>query len=1005
MDDLEDDDVCGLDLGTTFSCIGVYRNGGVEIIPNRYGDKTTPSIVTIIDKDNILRGEETLDNLVKDYDSSIFAVKRFLGRDLEDEEVKKEIEKGNFPFKFVLDDQGHPSIEVKKNNKIFHKTLEEISSYVIRKMVDSAENFLENSIDKLVITVPANFNDAQRKCTEQAAEIAGVKVLRFINEPTAAALAYRLDEKNKDNNGKILIFDFGGGTFDVTLLEINKSVNNEDIFNVLSSKGEKFLGGEDFDNKLVEYFLDNFCVNMNLKKEDVKKDKKAIRKLKISCEKIKRVLSSNRETQLYIHNFYDNKDILEKITEAKFNTLCRDLIEKLRKPLDEVISNAKISKKDISEIVLVGGSSRLPMVRLFIARFFNGCKININDSISADEAIAYGATLMAAKISKKKIGALSGFNLMDITPLSLGIQTENNSKDKKIKDRGLLMSVIIKRGVTIPYSNTEEYSTTHDNQTKALIAIYEGEKKYVNENHKLGEVTMSNLTKKPKGEVIIDVNFHIDVNGILTVTGTEKDKKNNKIIIEIKNDNVKLTKEDVENLRKKNEKYQNMNPDLNLDYNNLKQTLREFQKIYDTSTNDKEKYNLLMSYNSTLEEFIDLFYKNKGYEDQNLNEVFDNETMIEKFFLYVQDLFKSYSKTLNNSQIKDGDIQNIMNKMKEYINIFISKCSGYLTDLVESIKDFPKKIFYGIVIYIIEKLNECGKQCLKKLEKFCRYNSLTYFERALMYFKIYIKDLGDILKEDHNNRKDFDNCKRQKEISQNYIDDINCDAILLCEESFKQKKLIHTETGFTQKSKNLSYGEEDEIEKNEIVLYNYEKMLSSLKGKTNEKEAICLANIIKINYKLLKGRNLKINLEFGKRCDFIVKNKKLDQNREWYKEFKEIYSKLKEDNELLVKSENKESIRNKYGAQFDKIDDNFNKRNSNIQFIHFILKERPYPQYEEDKNKKVVDFEKESTELYNLLTQRYHPNEYTTIEGDEDSQLNYFLTDHIEGKLNNLKEN
>jgi L1 cell adhesion molecule like protein len=249
MDDLEEDDVCGLDLGTTFSCIGVYRNGGVEIIPNRYGDKTTPSIVTIIDKDTILRGEETLDNLVKDYDSSIFAVKRFLGRDFEDGEVKEEMKKGNFPFKFVMD-KGIPSIEVKKNNETIHFTLEEISSYVIRKMVDSAENFLEKSIDKLVITVPYNFNDAQRKCTEQAAEIAGVKVLRFINEPTAAALAYRLDEKTKDNNGKILIFDLGGGTFDVTLLSINKSASNEDIFNVLSSKGEKFLGGEDFDNIL-----------------------------------------------------------------------------------------------------------------------------------------------------------------------------------------------------------------------------------------------------------------------------------------------------------------------------------------------------------------------------------------------------------------------------------------------------------------------------------------------------------------------------------------------------------------------------------------------------------------------------------------------------------------------------------------------------------------------------------------------------------------------------------
>ena len=998
MDDLEEDDVCGLDLGTTFSCIGVYRNGGVEIIPNRYGDKTTPSIVTIIDKDTILRGEETLDNLVKDYDSSIFAVKRFLGRDFEDEEVKEEMKKGNFPFKFVMD-KGLPSIEVKKNNETIHFTLEEISSYVIRKMVDSAENFLEKSIDKLVITVPSNFNDAQRKCTEQAAEIAGVKVLRFINEPTAAALAYRLDEKNKDNNGKILIFDLGGGTFDVTLLSINNNIDNKEIFNVLSSKGEKFLGGEDFDNKLVEYFLDNFCEKMDLKKEDVKRDKKAIRKLKISCEKIKRVLNSTKETQLYIHNFYDNKDILEKITETKFNTLCKDLIAKLRKPLDDVISDAKISKNDISEIVLVGGSTRLPMVRIFITHYFNGCEIKINDSINPDEAIAYGATLMAAKISKKKIGALSDFNLMDITPLSLGIETQNNSKDNKIRDRGKLMSVIIKRGVKIPYSNSETYTTTKDYQNKALIAIYEGEKKYVKENHKLGEVMMLNLTEKPKGEVKIDVNFHIDVNGILTVTGTERDKENNKFLIEIKNDNVKLTKEEVEKLRKKNEKYQNMNPDLVLDYNNLKQTLREFQKIYDTTQNDKEKYNILMSYNSTLEEFIDLFNKDKGNEKDN----FDNETMIEKFFVYVQDLFKSYSKTLNNSQIQDADKQNIMNKMKEYINLFISKCSGYLTDLVESIKDFPLKLFYEIVIYIIEQLNECGKQCLKELKKFCRYNSLTYFERALMYYKIYIKDDGDVLRNCH--KKDYDNCKLQKETSQKYIEDINSDAILLCEESFKKKKLISKGTGFSIKIKGLSFGEEEEKEKNEIVLYNYEQMLASLKGKTNEEEAICLANIIKINYDLLKGRNLKTNLEFGKRIEFIVRNKKLDTNSEWYKEFKEIYRKLKEDNIVLDKIINKENIRIKYSTKFDEIENNFNKRKSNIEFIDYVLTNRPYPQYKEDKDNKKVDFTKESSELYELLTERYSPNEYTIIEGDEQSKLDYFLTDYIDSKLNNLKEN
>ena len=376
--------------------------------------------------------------------------------------------------------------------------------------------------------------------------------------------------------------------------------------------------------------------------------------------------------------------------------------------------------------------------------------------------------------------------------------------------------------------------------------------------------------------------------------------------------------------------------------------------------------------------------------------------MIEKFFVYVQDLFKSYSKTLNNSQIQDADKQNIMNKMKEYINLFISKCSGYLTDLVESIKDFPLKLFYEIVIYIIEQLNECGKQCLKELKKFCRYNSLTYFERALMYYKIYIKDDGDVIRNCH--KKDYDNCKLQKETSQKYIEDINSDAILLCEESFKKKKLISKGTGFSIKIKGLSFGEEEEKEKNEIVLYNYEQMLASLKGKTNEEEAICLANIIKINYDLLKGRNLKINLEFGKRIESIVRIKKLDTNSEWYKEFKEIYRKMKEDNIVLDKIINKENIRIKYSTKFDEIENNFNKRKSNIEFIDYVLTNRPYPQYKEDKDNKKVDFTKESSELYELLTERYSPNEYTTIEGDEQSQLDYFLTDYIDSKLNNLKE-
>ena len=274
MDDLEDGYAYGLDLGTTFSCIGVFRNGGVEIIPNRNGDKTTPSIVTVIDEDTILRGEETEDHLVKDYDSSIYDIKRFIGRDFKDQNIKEEINFENFPFDLIQDEKSnYPLINIKKNNQKIQFKLEEISSFIIRKMVDSAEDFLQRSVNKLVITVPANFNDSQRKCTEQAAKMAGIDVLRIINEPTAAALAYGLQDQNINNNGKILIFDLGGGTFDVTILNINKEKNLEQIFEILSTNGDKFLGGEDFDNKLVEYFLDKFCEKMGLNKNEIKKDK------------------------------------------------------------------------------------------------------------------------------------------------------------------------------------------------------------------------------------------------------------------------------------------------------------------------------------------------------------------------------------------------------------------------------------------------------------------------------------------------------------------------------------------------------------------------------------------------------------------------------------------------------------------------------------------------------------------------------------------------------------
>ena len=999
MADLEDEEACGLDFGTTFSCIGVYRNGGVEIIPNKNGDRTTPSIVTILDKENILRGEETLDHLVKDYDSSIYAIKRFIGRDFKDESIKEEIKLENLPFKIIPDKNNkYPVIEINKENEKISFTLEEIVSFIIGKMVESAENYLDKKIRKLVITVPANFNDAQRNCTKQAAKLAGIEVLRIINEPTAAALAYGLQDQGKELKGKTLVFDLGGGTFDVTILNINKNIqNSEQSFEILSTNGDKFLGGEDFDNKLVEYILDKFCYKYELNKEEVKKDNKAIRKLKISCEKIKRVLSSSRETTLCINHFYDNKDILEKISSVQFNDSTKDLIKKLEKPLKDALTDAKITVDEISEIVLVGGSTRLPTVKMFLTKIFK--KAKINDTINPDETVAYGATLMAAKILLRTDNLLSGFKLMDITPLSLGVEIQNDSKDKEIQKEGGKMSVIVKRGARIPYTNTRVYTTTSDKQKTASIIIYEGEKKYVKYNHILGKVDLNGLPEREKGKIKINIKFFIDVNGILTVTGTTEDENGHTTSVEakIKNDTVNLTEEQIKKLREKNEHY--ANPALiTLDYSNLKESLKECQDTYKDCQNDREKFNILMNYNNILEEFIDSFDKD-----------FDNETIIEKYYIYVKELFISYTKTLKieeqmgKNQENKEIINNIINKVKEYCEQFISKSSGYLNDLVDNIKDFPKKLFYEIIVYIMQRFNDYGKNCLKDMKKFCRYNSLIYFEKAQLFFKKYITDLKNVMKECH--KKMYDNCKLQYEKSKIYLEDINSDAIILCQDSIRTGKIISVGCGFTKKVKGLIYGLKEEKEKYELVLENYEKMYAELQGKKSKEEAICIVNIIKINFELLGYENYKDYLKLADRCDLIAKQLKIDPKTEWYQEFKQLYNVLQEKYKILNQNQIREYIKMKYKDKFDEIDKKFSKKESNLEFINFVLEKYPYPQYESDKNKNEIDFSNESQELLKFLGEKYYPDDYKLIGAEEDEQLQFCIIEEIEAKLNVLFEN
>ena len=537
MAQLDDDYAIGLDLGTTFSCIGVYKNKGVEIIPNRLNEKSTPSVVIMMGDENDefkpVVGEDTIDYLVKNYDTCIYEIKRLIGREFSDPKFQKEKEK--LPFNIVNND-GFPEVEIKINGKSRTFSPVEISSFIIKKMILNAENYLHKEINKIVITVPAYFNDSQRKLTKQAAESLGLKVIRVINEPTAADLSYGFDKKNKINEN-ILVFDLGGGTFDVSILKIKNDENNPDkiSFQVLGTSGDTHLGGEDFDNELVDYFLHK----RKDQEEEIRKDKQAIKKLKIACENIKKTLSISEECFLRINNFYKNQDFTEKITRKEFEEKCANLFNKFDVSLNDALKVAKLTKEDINEVILVGGSTRIPKVKEKIKQFFQKCKIN--DFINPDEAVAYGATLVAEKIMHNADASINNFLLLDVTPLSLGTNVVNKSQDPNIKKEGDLMSIIIKRGTILPTFSIKNYLTTKNDSTKMSIDIYEGEKKYVKKNHLLKKSIIKGLTKRPKGKTKVIVKFAVDINGILNVSAKEEAENGQTLELTIE-DNEKKSK-------------------------------------------------------------------------------------------------------------------------------------------------------------------------------------------------------------------------------------------------------------------------------------------------------------------------------------------------------------------------------------------------------------------------------------------------------------------------------
>ena len=1014
----------GIDLGTTFSCIAVFKNNKIEVIPNEIGDSTTPSIVTF-SGNKIYSGEETLRIQTRDPKNTIYGVKRLIGKYFEDREVQDEIKKY---WTFTVDqgekqDKGClPVIVVDYEGKKQKFSPEDISALILAKLKRSAERHLKTKVDSCVVTIPAHFREEQKNATIEACKKAGFKVLGTLNEPEAAALAFGFEGKNrKDKNANenengeklILVFDLGGGTFDVSILKYENLK-----FKVIEKFGDPHFGGEDFDNALVNYCIDKFY---EMKKIIIDKDKDpdVMKRLKMACESAKKILSSKNKIQIELNCLKNNEDLSLEISRDLFEEICGHLFDKCINPISELLQKLNISQGSIDEVILIGGSTKIPRIRKMLKSIFFR---EPNTFINPDEAVASGAAIMAAKLSGVEGKEIKDILIKDITPFTLGIAVFNDevsrvlillnfleslNKPEKLDDKGikniannaLLMSTVIKKGSPIPYDNTEQYHTVHDNQEEVEFEVYEGESTLVKENNLLGKFRVKNLPKKKAGEVKFDVNFKIDSNGILTVTAQMTDDKNKKeqLIVETYKGGVSKNEfnllEKVEKNNTKDDKFFKMR-DLRIEMNQYYQQIINPKKNIEDEDDEEdeeeklkrkeeEKFDLLKNYSHTIEEFISLFDKKD----------LENEVILEKIFDYLKKLFESYRMALQlKSQVNNDFQKEIINKVAEYFSKFFESKIFWLQDLLDVFIGTEKKFFYEIAINLMQLFMIKGQlySSETKRDNFNKYYAKQYFKGALEIIRKYDLD-KDINRIERKKKEQYEQMKNKCIAG---IHNLDAEFLIESENSLSSNKLV-----------------DDKIKNQKEKLYSlldiFLEHISKLEGLDDNESyriiALCYANIVKIEYKLLGNKNkLKIIRDYGVKCKEISERIESIKHKSWFKEFFDIQRELEE--EIRFREEEKDNekikIKEKMQEELNKIS-RIAKEKRKVEFIKYIIDNYPPNGYKKEDDY-VKRFNKNPEKTLEDLTTVYHTSNY---HGKDIPYERYLIIEQIETELNKMKAN